>query len=135
MKYSARINPIYFLFFAVFFLACEGEKETSPHELIAGETSKTWIASKEINVDGEEDKLSAAEERQELQFFNNGTFQMKNEAQFHTGKWTYEDGNRELQLVFDDKPGVAEVFYVSRLEKKQMDVRAPDGGTMKMVVQ
>lgn len=133
MKFFVRISPLYFLFLASFFLACEGEKKTNPHELIAGETSKTWVASKEINVDGDEDKLSQTDQKQELQFFNNGTFQMKNEEQFHTGKWTYEDGNRELQLVFNDKPGVAEVFYVTRLEKDQLDVRAPDGGTMKMV--
>lgn len=123
----------YSLILSSLFFACEGDKKTNPHELIAGEDSKTWIASKEINVDGEEDKISATEEKQELQFFNNGTFQMKNEAEFHTGKWTYEDGNRELQLVFDDKPGVAEVFYVTRLEKDQLNVRAPDGGTMKLV--
>jgi hypothetical protein len=123
-----------FLLLASLFFACEGEKENNPHELIAGADSKTWVASKEINIEGEEEKLSPAEGQQELQFFSNGTFQMKNKSEFHTGKWTYEGGNRELQLIFDDKPALAEVFYVNRLEKDQINVRAPDGGTMKLVV-
>lgn len=123
-----------FLLLASLSFGCEAEKESNPHVLIAGEDSKTWVASKEINIEGEQEKLSPAEDQQELQFFSNGTFQMKNKSEFRTGKWTYEGGNRELQLVFDDKPALAEVFYVNRLEKDQINVRAPDGGTMKLVV-
>lgn len=133
MKSSYLTASFYLLLLAGFIVSCEAEKEGNPHELIAGEHSKSWIASKEISVEEGEEKLSVAEERQELEFFTNGTFQMKKENRFHTGKWTYEGGNRELQLVFDEKPGLAEVFYVTRLEKDQLNVRAPDGGTMKLI--
>ena len=124
-------NPTLFLLFLFFFAACEAEKKDDPVEIIAGEESKVWISSKEINP-GEAEKISPAEEAQEFRFSAGGTFQIKSGEGLHTGTWTYERGNRELQLIFDSNPGLMEVFYVTRLEEDQIDLRAPDAGTMQL---
>lgn len=128
---KSHFNPAFFLMFLLFFTACEGEKKRSPLEIIAGEDSKTWIGSKKINP-GEAEKIKRAEEPQEFRFSADGTFQLKSGEGLQTGTWTYERGARELQLIFDSKPGLIEVLYVTRLEEDQLDLRAPDGGTLQL---
>lgn len=128
---SSHFNALFFLIFLFFLAACEGEKKDNPQEIIAGENSKSWISSKEINP-GEEEKISRTAEAQEFRFSADGTFQMKSDQEFYTGTWTYERGNRELQLIFDSEPGLIEVFYVTRLAEDQLDLRAPDAGTLQL---
>lgn len=128
---KSYINPAFFFILLLFFAGCEGEKKDNPQEIIAGEDSKTWISSKEVNP-GEEEKIKRTEEPQEFRFSADGTFQLRSGEVVHTGTWTYERGNRELQLIFDRKPGLIEIFYVTRLEEDQLDLRAPDGGTMQL---
>lgn len=112
-------------------VACNNKKEENPRQLVAGESSKTWIAKRETNAQGDKQKLSNAKD-QKMVFYANGSFQIQNDAQFQTGRWNYNAGQQELEIVFDDREDVKEVFHVQELEDDKMVLHASDGSTMQL---
>lgn len=111
-------------------MASCGEKEATPSQIIAGEGSKSWSASRETSASGEKEKPSKAEKAQTMEFYQNGTFQIRDETKFQTGKWNYNETAKVLELIFEDRPDVAESFQVLELDKTEMKLKAADGSTM-----
>lgn len=100
--------------------------------MVAGENSKTWVAKRETNAQGDKDKLSDAEEEQKMVFYANGSFQMQNNAEFQAGRWNYNAAQQELEITFDDRQDVKEVFQVQELEDDKMVLNASDGSTLQL---
>lgn len=115
--------------------ACNNKKDDNPRQLISGETSKTWQASRETNAQGGKEKLSSEEKAQSMQFYSNGTFQIQDQNQFQNGRWNYNATQKELELTFEDRQDVTEVFHVQELSKDQMTLHAADGSAMKLKAQ
>jgi cell division protein YceG involved in septum cleavage len=110
--------------------ACSSKEKDDPNTLIAGENSKSWEAKRETNAAGDKEKLDSAEKGQIMEFYTNGTFQIRSEGIFQSGRWNYNAGAKILELSFDDRPDVAESFQVLELKKGQMKLQAADGSTM-----
>lgn len=115
--------------------ACNNKKDENPRQLIAGENSKTWQASKETNAQGDKEKLSKEDKAQNMQFYSNGTFQIQDQGQFQNGRWNYNATQQELELTFEDRQDVKEVFHVQELSDDNMVLHAADGSTMKLKAQ
>lgn len=111
--------------------ACNNKKEENPRQILAGESSKTWVAKRESDSQGDKVKLSERPE-EKMVFYANGSFQIQNNAQFQTGRWNYNQGQQELEIVFDDRQDVKEVFHVQELEEDNMVLHASDGSTMRL---
>lgn len=109
--------------------SCGGKKEEASAQLISGSDSKTWKATKELNSQGDKEKLSKEEKKEELRFFSNGTFSMMGEADHQEGKWNYNPSDKTLALTF---PGAAnsENFKVTEMDEDDMKLQAPDGSMM-----
>ena len=111
--------------------ACNNNKEENPRQLLAGESSKTWVAKRETDAKG--DKVKFAERPDEkMVFYANGSFQIVNNAEFQTGRWNYNAGQNELEIVFDDLQNVKEVFHVQELENDKLVLHANDGSTLRL---
>ncbi|EMR02365.1 hypothetical protein [Cesiribacter andamanensis] len=112
--------------------ACNNKSEENPRQLIAGESSKVWKADKETNAQGDKERLSNTEEEQRMEFYANGTFQVREAGAFQGGRWNYNATQKELELTFDDRQDVKEVFHVQELSGNKMTLHAADGSTMKL---
>jgi outer membrane biogenesis lipoprotein LolB len=121
-----------FLFLTAFLLlsACGDSEHQDAEQILAGEESKTWRIDQETTATGDQRALTQSEDTQRVTFSADGTFQVRDATEVRTGTWTYRPTERMLELEFDDQPGIAETYYVSRLEEDALDVRAPDGATM-----
>lgn len=114
----------------IFYMAACGNKEATPTQIIAGEGSKSWSASQETTAGGDKEKLSAAEKAQTMEFYRNGSFQIRDESMFQNGKWNYNETAKVLELIFEERPDVAESFQVLELDKNEIKLQAADGSTM-----
>lgn len=127
-----RYYTLMLLLSLVVMAACNNKKEENPRQLLASESSKTWVAKRETNAQGGKEKLSDAEKEQKMVFYANGAFQILNNAEFQTGRWNYNEGAKELEVVFDDRQDVKEVFHVQELEKDNLVLHANDGSTLRL---
>lgn len=114
----------------IFYMAACGNDTATPSQIIAGDNSKSWTASKETTASGDKEKLSKAEKDQTMEFYRNGSFQIRDESMFQSGKWNYNETAKTLELIFEDRPDVAESFQVLELDKNEMKLQAADGSTM-----
>lgn len=122
----------FLLLLPLFLLAACGNKNENPRQMVAGENSKTWVASRETNAQGDKQKLSNAEQDQKMIFYANGTFQIQEDAEFQSGRWNYNEGQKQLEVTFDDRQDVKEVFHVQELENDKMVLHASDGSTLRL---
>ncbi|WP_224996809.1 hypothetical protein [Cesiribacter sp. SM1] len=113
-------------------VACNNKEEENPRQLLASESSKTWIANRETDAAGDEQRLNDDEREQKMVFYANGAFQILNNAEFQTGRWNYNEAQKELEITFDDRQNVKEVFHVQELENDKLVLHASDGSTMRM---
>ncbi|AHM60452.1 hypothetical protein D770_10975 [Flammeovirgaceae bacterium 311] len=120
------------LLLPLFLLAACGNQNENPRQMVAGENSKTWVASRETNAQGDKQKLSNAEQGQKMIFYANGTFQIQEDAEFQTGRWNYNESQKQLEVTFDDRQDVKEVFHVQELENDNMVLHASDGSTLRL---
>lgn len=119
------------LFPLLLLAACNNDKEENPRQVIAGESSKTWVAKRETNAQGDKVQLSDRPD-EKMVFYANGSFQILNDAAFQTGRWNYNAGQNELEIVFDERQDVKEVFHVQELENDKLVLHASDGSTLRL---
>lgn len=131
------IRQYCFLLLLLPFLAlvsCGDNKEDeNPRQLIAGESSKSWQAKRESDAQGDKQKLSNTEQEQRMEFYSNGTFQIRDDSEFQSGRWNYNATQKELELVFDDRQDVKEIFHVQELTENKMTLHASDGSTLQLM--
>jgi hypothetical protein len=125
------MRKLIFIWLSVFALSGCGNKSDSMtnEEKIAGETEKTWKATREIDSQGDKDKLTRDEKKETITFWRNGNVKMGNGDQMMSGQWTYE-GNK-LSLTFAGS-NVSENFTVLELDNDEMKLQAGDGSAMTM---
>lgn len=119
----------FFLILASFSFSCNRQENKTGRELIAGDSSKTWRASKQTTAAGNNERLSKEERQDVMQFYANGTFTINTANQANNGTWTYNDTNKTLSLQFPDE-NVTQNFQVMELSAKEMQVRGGDGTAM-----
>lgn len=127
-----RIYTLLLLLPLMLATACNNKKDDNPRLMVAGENSKTWVAKRETNAQGDKEKLSNTEQEQKMVFYANGSFQMQNNAEFQAGRWNYNASQQELEIIFDDRQDVKEVFQVQELEDNKMVLNASDGSTLQL---
>ncbi len=123
-----------FLILASFSFSCNQKENKTGRELIAGNSSKTWHASKLKNAAGNKESLSKEERQDVMQFYANGTFTINTANQANNGTWTYNDNTKTLSLQFPDE-NVTQNFQVTDISEKEMQVRAGDGTDMTLRAQ
>ena len=100
--------------------------------MIAGSNSKTWHADKQMNAEGDKEKLSRTERKDDMMIFNaDGTFSMNTSQDAAGGKWTYDQAAQTLSLQFSGE-NHTETFKVLNLEDDEMKLEAADGSTMEL---
>jgi hypothetical protein len=112
--------------------SCNNKSEDNPRQLIAGESSKVWKTNRETSAQGSKERQSSAEKEQRMEFYANGTFQVRDAGEFQGGRWNYNQTQKELELTFDDRQDVKEVFHVQELSKNKMTLHAGDGSKMEL---
>jgi hypothetical protein len=117
------------IFGVLIFASCGGKKEEPSAQLISGSDSKTWKATKELNAQGDKEKLSKDEKGEELKFYSNGTFTMMGESEHQEGKWNYSPADKTLALTFNGADN-SENFKVTEMDEDDMKLQAPDGSMM-----
>ncbi|WP_266203914.1 hypothetical protein [Pontibacter kalidii] len=123
------------LLLAITITSCGGNKEEVGSEsMIAGTSSKTWVADKERNAAGDKEKLTDAEQDQTMQFYADGRFALGAGSSLQTGTWTYDQAGKRLSLQFEGAD-MTENFEVMKLDDDEMDLRASDGTVMEMELQ
>ncbi|WP_162427798.1 lipocalin family protein [Pontibacter pudoricolor] len=115
---------------AVTLVSCGGDK-AGTESMLSGTSSKTWKAKKELNTEGDKEKLTDAEKEQNIQFYADGRFAMGGASTLQTGTWTYDQGAKKLTLQFEDQ-NVSENFDVLKLSDDELRLKAGDGSEMIM---
>jgi len=118
---------------AVVLVSCGGDKAGN-ESMLSGTSSKTWKAKKELNAEGDKEKLTDAEKDQNLQFYADGRFAMGGASTLQTGTWTYDQAAKKLTLQFEDQ-NVSENFDVLKLSDDELRLKAADGSEMVMEVE
>lgn len=121
-NYSALLSIALLLFTA----ACGDKNTVGNASMISGDESKTWKATKQTDASGDKDKLSGDEQKQEMQFFANGSFSMRSPSQNASGKWTYDAMAKSLTLQFVGSE-MTENFQVMKLTDDEMTLQGPSG--------
>ncbi|PTX15283.1 hypothetical protein C8N40_108175 [Pontibacter mucosus] len=117
---------------AILITSCGGNKEEVGSEtMIAGTSSKTWVADKERDATGDKEKLTDAEKDQTMQFYADGRFALGAGAALQTGTWTFDQSAKRLTLQFEGAD-MSENFEVIKLDDDELDLRASDGSVMEM---
>ncbi|WP_207435580.1 lipocalin-like domain-containing protein [Sabulibacter ruber] len=115
---------------SAFSFSCSKKSEGGGNaQMISGQNSKIWKASKETTASGDKDKLTSAEKQEQIQFFANGNFTQTSESQSANGTWTYDAANKNLSLTYQGN-NVSENFQVAELTDDNMKLQAPDGSTL-----
>lgn len=119
------------IWLCVFVLSGCGNKSDSMtnEEKIAGESEKTWKATRETDATGDKDKITRDEKRETITFWRNGNVKMGNGDQAMSGQWSYEGNNLRLQFT---GANVSENFTVLELEDDEMKLQAGDGSSLTM---
>lgn len=115
---------------AIVLVSCGGDK-AGTENMLSGASSKTWKAKKEMNAEGDKDKLTDAEKEQDLQIFADGRFAMGGASTLQTGTWTYDQASKKLSLQFEGQD-VQETFDVLKLSDDELRLKAADGSEMIM---
>lgn len=116
--------------FSIFcFLVACGNSSMSREEMLAGENEKTWEATREINSQGDREKLTREEKKERITFWRNGDVRMGEDNEAMTGKWTVQ-GNT-LSITFTGS-NVSENFGMVSMEKDEVVLRAADGSQLVM---
>ena len=125
------MRKLIFIWLSVFALSGCGNKSDSMtnEEKIAGESEKTWKATRETDSQGDKDKITRDEKKETITFWRNGNVKMGNGDQVMSGQWTYE-GNK-LSLNFAGS-NVSENFTVLELDNDEMKLQAGDGSALTM---
>ncbi|SDM05667.1 hypothetical protein SAMN05421823_11030 [Catalinimonas alkaloidigena] len=106
--------------------------EAGDQNLISGSTSKTWHADKHTNAEGDNEKLSRTERKNDQMIFNaDGTFSMNTRQEAAGGNWMYDRTSQTLSLQFSGE-NHTESFKVLSLEEDQMELEAADGSTLEL---
>jgi hypothetical protein len=114
-----------------FYVACSNDKEEKSSNMISGSSSKIWKEVKEINAEGQKEKLTDEEKNEVIQFYSDGHFIMKSSNASNEGTWAYDDKGKDLSLTFGGA-NFTEYFTVLELEKSKMKLKGRDGSILVM---
>lgn len=133
-RVSALARMVMPLLLAVVLVSCGGNDDAGSESLLTGTSSKTWTAKKELNAEGDKEKLTDAEKEQNIQFYADGRFAMGGASTLQTGTWSYDESAKKLTLQFENQD-VSETFDVLKMEDDELRLRAADGSEMVMEVE
>lgn len=121
------------MLFLLIVSGCAKKSDTSlsNEDKIAGETEKTWIATRETNAEGDKDKLTPDEKKEKITFWRNGNVKMGDNDNDKTmsGQWSYEGSTLTMHFAGQD---VTENFTVVELTNDRMQLKAGDGSELIM---
>ena len=125
------MRKLMYVWLCLFALSGCGNKSDSMtnEEKIAGESEKTWKATRETDAQGDKDKLNRDEKKETITFWRNGNVKMGNGDQMMSGQWSYEGNNLKLTFTGSD---VSENFTVLALDDDEMKLQAGDGSALTM---
>lgn len=125
------MRNVLLIFLCLSVLSGCGDKSDSMtnEEKIAGESEKTWKATRETDASGDKDKITRDEKKETITFWRNGNVKMGNGDQMMSGQWTYEGDNLRLQFTGSN---VSENFKVLALDDDEMKLQAADGSALTM---
>ena len=120
-----------FLLFLLIVNGCAKKSDTSltNEDKIAGETEKTWVATRETNAEGDKEKLTRDEKKEKITFWRNGNVKMGDNGQAMSGQWSYEGSTLTMHFAGQD---VTENFTVVELTNDRMKLKAGDGSELIM---
>ena len=108
--------------------SCGDKKSENPSEILAGSTNKAWHISKQMDSQGDKEKLSSEVKDETLNMYANGKFSIVDGVGTATGTWTVE-GSEKLVLHFDNE-NVTENFSITELKNDKIELKAGDGSSM-----
>ncbi len=114
------------------FITCgkkDADKPVTNEEKIAGQTHKTWVATRQRNAEGERDKLSQDEKKQKITFSRDGNVKMGDDTQSMSGKWSTNGSTLTMQF---DGADVTENFTILELTDDKVQLKADDGSELIM---
>jgi hypothetical protein len=126
------MRPVSYIFmlFMLITVACGSKsKATSNEDMLAGDESKTWKATKELTASGDKDKLTRDEKRQTITFSRNGNVKMGDGDDVMGGTWSFMDNTLSVQFTGTN---VTENFAVLELKDNLLRLRGADGGELTM---
>lgn len=122
-------KPLLIIVAALFLLvSCAEKKSESPSEILAGTDSKTWYISKQIDSQGDKEKVTSEEKEETLNIYSNGKFSIVDASGTATGMWSVV-GSEKLSLHFDGE-NVTENFSITELKNDKVTLTAGDGSAM-----
>lgn len=108
--------------------SCSEKKSESPSEILAGTDSKTWHISKQLDAQGDKEKVTSEEEDETLNLYSNGKFSIVDASGTATGTWSVI-GSEKLSLHFDGE-NITENFSITELKNDKVALTAGDGSAM-----
>ena len=127
---GAWMQTVIAMLLAVVLVSCGGDK-AGTESMLSGSGSKTWKAKKELNAEGDKEKLTDAEKDQSMQFYADGRFATGGASTLQTGTWEYDQAAKKLSLQFEGQ-NVQETFDVLKLSDDELRLKAGDGSEMVM---
>jgi len=122
-------KPLIIIITSLFLLASCGEKKSeSPSEILAGTGSKAWQISKQLDSQGDKEKVSSEVKDETLNLYSNGKFSIVDASGTATGMWSVV-GSEKLSLHFDGE-NVTENFTITELKNDKVALTAGDGSAM-----
>jgi hypothetical protein len=120
----------YNILLVFFLMSCGNKSESmSNEEKISGKESKTWEATRELNSDGDKEKLTRAEKKETITFSRNGNVKMSNNDEVMSGTWSFMNNTLSLQFTGTN---VTESFTVLELQNDKMQLQAVDGSQLNL---
>jgi hypothetical protein len=130
MKVKHLFLAFYLLAF-VFAVGCNKKNEAGSTSNLYGSDSKRWTTDKERNSGGDKVKQTGEDKNTVLQFFSNGNFSMNSNLQTMSGTYRYDQAAKSLMLTPNGSQ-TSMSFEVTRLDDKNLDLKAPDGSAMEL---
>jgi hypothetical protein len=128
------MNTLKIISVNAFFVLClagcgKSSDSLSSEEKISGKDSKTWEATRQVNSEGDPEKLTRSEKKETITFTRSGNVKMTNEDNVMSGTWSFVDDVLSLQFTGTN---VTETFAVLELEKDKMTLQAVDGSQLNL---
>ncbi len=123
------ILPFLLILLSVSGCAKKSDTSLTNEDKIAGETEKTWVATRETNAEGDKDKLTRDEKKEKITFWRNGNVKMGDNDQAMSGQWSYEGSTLTMHFTGQD---ITENFTVVELTNDRMQLKAGDGSELIM---